>query len=293
MFILLTNDDGVEAPGLHALAAALADLPGVRLAVVAPSVNRTGAGAQVAFGPLAVHQHPPVAGAPAWMVEGAPADAVGIGLHGLFRDAPPDLVIAGVNQGLNLGRIIVHSGTVGAALRAVLAGVPALAVSAQSPAGADAADFLEAAGLARRLLAGWLMDPATLPLGGTDGGFLSLNVPRGYNGRVRWTRQGRRYFRLDRYRPDDDGVTYHPVLDLESLEPHAPEALAEPEDTDVGALARGDATLTPLWPVLFDAETYARLPAGYEYELPPLAPAEPPAEEDRISLPPGAEVREG
>jgi 5'-nucleotidase len=292
-FILLTNDDGVEAPGMHALAAALSELPGVRLAVVAPSVNRTGAGAQVAFGPLAVHESPPVAGAPAWMVDGAPADAVGIGVCGLFAEEPPDLVIAGVNQGLNLGRIIVHSGTVGAALRAVLLGVPALAISAQSPRPPRVADFIEAAGLTRRLLAGWLADPATLPLGGTDAGFLSLNVPRGYNGRVRWTRQGRRYFRLQQYRRDQDGVTFHPVLDLESLEPHAPEALAEPEDTDVGALARGYATLTALRPVLFDAATHARLPAGFEYDLPPLVPAQPPAEEDRISLPPGAEVAEG
>ena len=293
MFFLLTNDDGVEAPGLCALAEALTRLPGVRLAVVAPSVNRTGASAQVAFGPLAVHAQPPVAGAPAWMVEGSPADAVGIALHGLFRDDRPDLVIAGVNQGLNLGRIIVHSGTVGAALRAALLGVPALAVSSQTLLQPRVDDFAEAAGLARRLLAGWLADPRTLPLGAPDGGLLSLNVPRGYNGRVRWTRQGRRYFRLEQYRRDDDGVTYHPVLELESLEPHAPEALAEPDDTDVGALARGYATLTPLHPALFDADTYARLPAAHSYNLPPLVPAVPPAEEDRMSLPPGAEVREG
>ena len=291
MFILLTNDDGVEAPGLHALAAALAQMPDVRLAIVAPMTNRTGVGTQIAFGSLTVLEHAPVYGQPTWMVDGTPVDAVSIAVQGLFAEAPPALVVSGVNQGLNLGRLAIHSGTVGAAIRAALLGVPALAVSSQSLRTPKVEDFAEAAHLARRLLDAGLAggDP---PLVAGDGVFLSLNVPRGYNGRVRWTRQGRRYFRLARYRRDDDGVTFHPVLDLDSLEPHAPEALAEPEDTDVGALARGYATLTALQPELFSPECYARLPVGHTFALPPLYPAVPPAEEDRISLPPDAEVSE-
>ena len=291
MRILLTNDDGIEAPGLHALAAAIGQLPDVRLAVIAPMTNRTGVGTQIAFGPLTVLEHAPVCGAPAWMVDGSPVDAVSIAVQGLVAGGPPDLVISGVNQGLNLGRIAIHSGTVGAALRAVLLGVPALAVSSQTPRTPHVEDFAEAAHLARRLLTTW-RDDGALPILPGDGAILSLNVPRGYNGRVRWTRQGTRYFRLEGYRLDEDGVTFHPVLDMDSLEPHAPEALSEPEDTDVGALARGFATLTPLRPALFSAEAHARLPADTTIDLPPLQPAVPPSDEDRISLPPGAEVHE-
>jgi 5'-nucleotidase len=290
MLILLTNDDGIEAPGLQALAAALAEVPDARLAVIAPMTNCTGVGTQIAFGPLTVLEHAPICGAPAWMVDGSPVDAVSIAVQGLVAGSPPDLVISGVNQGLNLGRIVIHSGTLGAALRSVLLGVPAIAVSSQTLRSPREEDFVEAAHLARRLLSGWLNDGG-LPILPGDGTALSLNVPRGYNGRVRWTRQGTRYFRLHGYRRDQDGVTFHPVLDIDSLEPHAPEALAEPEDTDVGALARGFATLTPLRPVLFSPETYARLPAGTTLDLPPLWPS-PPEEEDRISLPPGAEVHE-
>ena len=291
-FILLVNDDGIEAPGLHALATALSDLPGVRLALVAPMKNRTGSGTAIEFGPLTVLEHTPIAGWPAWMVDGSPLDAVSVGVQGLFPEGPPRLVISGINQGLNLGTMAMHSGTVGAAIRSVLIGVPALAVSCQTPRPPEVSHFAEAAHLTRRLLAGWL-ESGGLPVSVEERTFLSLNVPQGYNGTVRWTRQGRRYFRLEQYRRDVDGVTFHPVLELDSLEPHAPEALAEAEDTDVGALARGCATLTPLHAALFSQDAYARLPAGTTFHLPPLYPATPPAEEDRISLPPDAEVQEG
>jgi 5'-nucleotidase len=290
-FVLLVNDDGIEAPGLHALAAALGELPGVRLALVAPAKNRTGSGTQIDFGPLTVLAHPPVHGWPAWAVDGSPLDAVSVGIQGLFREMPPDLVVSGVNQGLNLGRLAMHSGTVGAAIRSVLLGIPALAVSCQTPRTPVQDDFCEAAHLARRLLALWLADGG-MPASVDECAFLSLNVPRGYNGGVRWTRLGRRYFRLEQYRPDPDGVTFRPVLVLDSLEPHAAEALSEPEDTDVGALAHGYATLTPLHAALFAPETHARLPADTAFHLPPLFPAAPPAAEDRPSLPPEAEVRE-
>ena len=291
MFLLLVNDDGIEAPGLHALAAALGDLPDVRLALVAPMKNRTGAGTQIDFGPLTVLEHPPVYGWPAWMVDGSPLDAVSVGIQGIFRESPPDLVVSGVNQGLNLGRLAMHSGTVGAAIRAVLLGIPALAVSCQTPRPPVEDDFREAAHLAQRLLAVWLADGG-MPVSVAERAFLSLNVPQGYSGTVRWTRQGDRYFRLEGYRRDADGVTFHPMLVLDSLEPHAPEARAEPEDTDVGARPRGDATLTPLHAARFSAAAYARLPHGKTFHLPPLFPAGAPVAEDRPSLPPDAEVRE-
>ncbi len=289
--ILLVNDDGIEAPGLRALAEALSELPGVRLAVVAPMKNRTGSGTAIEFGPLTVLEHTPIAGWPAWMVDGSPLDAVSVGVQGLFPEGPPRLVVSGINQGLNLGTMAMHSGTVGAAIRSVLIGVPALAVSCQTPRPPELSDFAEAAHLTRRLLTFWLANGG-MPVAVEERAFLSLNVPQGYNGSVRWTRQGRRYFRLEHYRRDADGVTFHPILEIGSLEPHATEALAEPEDTDVGAVAHGSATLTPLHAGLFHAQSYARLPEGIVFHLPALHPATPPASEDRISLPPDAEVRE-
>jgi 5'-nucleotidase len=292
MFILLVNDDGIEAPGLQALAEALSTIPDVRLALVAPMKNRTGSGTQIDFGPLTVLEHPPIAGWPAWMVDGSPLDAVSVGLQGLFGDSPPELVVSGVNQGLNVGTMTMHSGTVGAAIRSVLLGVPAMAVSCQTAGHPDVADFEEAAHLARRLLSLWLADGG-MPVSVHDHAFLSLNVPQGYNGVVRWTRQGRRYFRLEQYRRDPDGVTFHPVLELDSLEPHAREALAEPVETDVGAVARGYAALTPLHAALFSPESYSHLPVGTTFELPSLRPAALSIDEDRISLPPDAEVRGG
>jgi 5'-nucleotidase len=291
MFFLLVNDDGIEAPGLEALAAALGVIPDVRLALVAPMKNRTGSGTQIDFGPLTVLEHAPVAGWPAWMVDGSPLDSVSVGIQGLFRETPPDLVVSGVNQGLNLGALVIHSGTIGAGIRSVMLGVPAMAVSCQTTRRPRVEDFAEAAHVARRLIESWL-EKGGLPVSAGERSLLSLNVPRGYTGIVRWTRQGHRYFRLAEYRRDADGVTYHPVLDLDSLEPHAPEAAAEPPETDVGAIARGCASLTPLHVSLFGEAAYARFPPGTEFDLPSLFPREPPAEEDRISLPPDAEVRD-
>jgi len=131
--ILVTNDDGLDAPGLHALAAALA-VTGHDLVVAAPTDDRSGSGAAV--GPLPSFERIPVRrglipSAPdvaAYGVEAPPAMivlAAGLGAFG----APPDLVLAGINPGANTGRAVLHSGTVGATLTAGQLGRPAIAVS--------------------------------------------------------------------------------------------------------------------------------------------------------------------
>ena len=123
--ILLTNDDGWDSPGIEAAADALrAD--GHAVTVVAPLSQQSGSGMKVTLGALAViEQRPGV-----WSVDGSPADAVGIGLHWIMRDAPPDLVVSGINLGQNLGNNVMLSGTVGAAMMAVQQGVPGIAISA-------------------------------------------------------------------------------------------------------------------------------------------------------------------
>jgi len=131
--ILVTNDDGVEAPGIQALAGALA-ADGHELLVVAPSGERSGSGAAIGrlhrSGPIACTDvewaHLP--GVPVHAVDSTPATAVYAGCLGAFGPGP-DVVASGINPGANTGHLVLHSGTVGAALTAAAVGVPALAVS--------------------------------------------------------------------------------------------------------------------------------------------------------------------
>ena len=133
MRILVTNDDGIDAPGLHALAAALDDA-GCDVIVAAPQEDRSGSGA--AIGNLMpggqIHAEPRtidgIEHVPAFGVDGPPALAVMAARLGGFGE-PPELVVAGVNPGNNTGRSTLHSGTVGAALTASNFGVSGLAVS--------------------------------------------------------------------------------------------------------------------------------------------------------------------
>jgi 5'-nucleotidase len=182
MKVLLTNDDGIHAPGLWALQRALAD--DHRVTVVAPDRERSAVGHGITL-------HHPVrwqtvrvnGGLTGMAVDGTPADCVMLGLSELL-DEPPDLVVSGINPGANVGININYSGTVAAAREAAMAGIPAMAVSIVAPGNRHldtAARF--AASLARRVRRRGL--PA--------GTLINVNLPdlpmdriRG----VRWSRQG-------------------------------------------------------------------------------------------------------
>jgi 5'/3'-nucleotidase SurE len=124
---LLTNDDGVDSPALIPFARALA--AGLDLRVVVPDRERSWiAKAITRFEPVSVHELERE-GVPIWACSGYPADAVQLGIHGLF-DTPPDLVISGINLGYNHGAgFLMSSGTVGAAVEAWVSGVPSIAFS--------------------------------------------------------------------------------------------------------------------------------------------------------------------
>lgn len=124
--VLLTNDDGIDAPGLAALVEACRSWAGQTI-VVAPKDPHSGCGHRVTTDrPLVLEQ----VGPDRYFVDGTPADCVRLALTALFADAPgPDWVLSGINAGGNLGVDIHHSGTVAAAREAALHGVPALAVS--------------------------------------------------------------------------------------------------------------------------------------------------------------------
>jgi 5'-nucleotidase len=131
--ILVTNDDGVDAPGIKPLAVALA-ADGHDVVVVAPTGDRSGSGAAIGklFGtepPEVVrHEWPDLPGVAIHALDAPPATAVLAATLGAFGE-PPDLVASGINPGANTGHLVIHSGTVGAALTAAGLDVPALAVS--------------------------------------------------------------------------------------------------------------------------------------------------------------------
>jgi 5'-nucleotidase len=152
MRVLVTNDDGVEAPGLLALTEAIA-AAGHDVVVVAPSGERSGSGAAIGrlhrAGPIACTEveWPSLPGVPVYALDVPPAAAVYAGFLGTFGP-PPDAVASGVNPGLNYGHLVLHSGTVGAALTAAAVGIPGVAVSvawAEHPQWATAAALVPAA----------------------------------------------------------------------------------------------------------------------------------------------------
>ncbi|MEW6363966.1 MAG: 5'/3'-nucleotidase SurE [Acidobacteriota bacterium] len=128
--VLITNDDGIDNPRLHALARGFAKV--AETTVVAPVDNRSGSStifSVLGRTTIKVQQRSIGDGIRAWSVDGYPADCVLLALKGFLKDRPPDLVVSGINDGSNMGFDWVLSGTVGAARVAALAGVPSIAVS--------------------------------------------------------------------------------------------------------------------------------------------------------------------
>ena len=124
MRILLSNDDGVLAPGIQALASALREFADVKL--VAPDRNRSGASNALTLdGPLRIQSYP---NGDTAVINGTPTDCVYLGVNTLMRPKP-DIVVSGINAGPNLGDDVIYSGTVAAAMEGRHLGFPALAVS--------------------------------------------------------------------------------------------------------------------------------------------------------------------
>lgn len=128
MRILLTNDDGINAPGLKILEAIAAEIagPGGEVWVVAPAFEQSGVGHCISY------THPTMLaelGHRRFAAEGSPSDCVLAGLYEVMKDAPPDLVLSGVNRGNNAAENVLYSGTVGGAMEAALQGLPAIALS--------------------------------------------------------------------------------------------------------------------------------------------------------------------
>jgi 5'-nucleotidase len=129
LHVLVTNDDGVSAPGIDALVQGLRTLPGTTVAVVAPATNESGSGSKSTLGSLTAHAATTKSGYPATAIAAYPVDTIVWAIDQHHVSPRPDVVFSGVNAGQNLGRFVDVSGTVGAARAAAQRGVPALAVS--------------------------------------------------------------------------------------------------------------------------------------------------------------------
>lgn len=129
--VLSTNDDGIEAPGIACMERALAPLC-AKYVVSAPAEDQSGKGAAISTrGPFSYSRHSePGAAIERVAVEGTPADSALVGIQHILSDSKPDLVVSGVNAGVNLGDDVFSSGTVCAAGKAAMSDIPAIAVSA-------------------------------------------------------------------------------------------------------------------------------------------------------------------
>jgi 5'-nucleotidase len=233
--ILVVNDDGVESEGIIALADGLRALGNVT--VVAPDGDRSGfshaISARHAVGVASV----PGRTVPTYACTGTPADCVVLGVVELCGGRP-DLVVSGINRGANLADDINYSGTVGAAVEAVVVGVPAIAVSLTSswPALDVTHHWETATDVALRLARELLAEPLR------DGTYLNVNVPnvpRSELAGMRYTRQGRkRYDERVARRDDESGATFHWVWSSPRF--------GEGDDTDTAAVRAGYASVTPL-----------------------------------------------
>lgn len=224
--ILVTNDDGIQAPGLRALVTALQDMATVT--VVAPHTERSAAAQSLTLRqPIYYDQ----IAEREFSVEGTPADAMILAFNTLLKERP-DLVISGINRGANMGENVYYSGTVGAAMEAAINRTPAIAMSLA--ARAKEADFGPAAKFARTLA------PFVMQEGLPKGVLLNVNVPQKWSGEVRFTRQSSKITRnLLQPGADPRGRRYfwlHEQQLTDGIEP----------DTDQAAVRDGAISITPL-----------------------------------------------
>jgi 5'/3'-nucleotidase len=241
--MLLTNDDGIDSPMLVPLARALCRFGTVR--VVVPATERSWVGKAITRFDVVDAQPTEREGLPMYAVGGTPADCVSLGVHTLFAD-PPDLVVSGINLGLNFGlAFLLSSGTVGGALEAWIAGVPSIALSMAIPNdayGLSGAQRIAALGnrpATAAEVAADIVEPLLeygLP---PEVDCFSVNMPADvtrHTPRViaRVTRS--RYGPL--FVPGPEGGYLHRFQSLAALE--------APDDGDMQVVARGATAITPL-----------------------------------------------
>jgi 5'-nucleotidase len=247
MHILVTNDDGITAPGLLALVQEMRRIG--KVSILAPDRNWSASGhVKTMHRPLRVKEITLADGSSAWASDGAPSDCVALGLLGYIPEKI-DLVVSGINPNANIGHDVTYSGTVTAAMEAAIGGVPGIAFSLHTPVDFQGSlDFAPAARIAHRIISKVIKDGKLKDL------LLNVNIPYLPDDEIKGilvTRQGLRVYRdrLDQ-RQDPRGKPYYWIGG------DAPTAIP---DEDFGALEQGYVSVTPLQLDLTDFQAFSSL----------------------------------
>jgi 5'-nucleotidase len=253
MRILVSNDDGIYSPGLAVLAAVAGEFGDVQ--VVAPDVERSSSSHAITAAHPLTYRATTIAGLTAFRVNGTPADCVALGLHQWDK---VDLVLSGVNVGLNLGHALWHSGTLAAAKQAALLGVRGIAVSA--PAGAEP-DFSRFAPWIRRVLEILIRDARDVML-------VNVNLPREPRGLL-WTRASVQAYDgtiVPAHHPSGRAIYWFTVAPLGAAE----------AGTDRWAVEQQWVSLTPLTLDVTDGAGLERLRQAHPLDAAVAAQVSPP-----------------
>src|SRR5919199_4362990 len=254
MRVLITNDDGIQATGLHALRRALLGIEGLELHVIAPDSNRSATARSITTrSPLWVEEVPFDDGGVGYATDGTPVDCVRFAELGLVGERP-ELIVSGINHGSNLGDDITYSGTVAAALEGIVLGIPAIAISQQSTARemdfrlGRSFDFSVSARLGAelvRLIGEHPLPPETL---------VNVNCPAGEPRGIEVTRLGKRLYNDELRLVDEDGDGRR-RYQIYGFEP----SFEDEPGTDLAAVARGRISITPVHFDLTDRDGLTRL----------------------------------
>jgi 5'/3'-nucleotidase len=268
MRVLLTNDDGISAPGLQAARRALREVDGVEVDVIAPDSNRSATARSITTrAPLTVEEVEFGDGDRGFATDGTPVDCVRFAELGLVGHRP-DLIVSGINHGANLGDDITYSGTVAAAFEGIVLGIPAVAISQQSSGGgmgyvSGRFEFGVAAAFVAQLVGKLLaepMPPETL---------VNVNCPAGEPRGVEVTKLGKRLYNdeLKLVSEDEDGRRHYEIYGWQP-------GFEELDGTDLMAVSQGRIAVTPIHFDLTDHGGLERLRGwGFEEMLAACAPS--------------------
>ncbi|MCB0308898.1 MAG: 5'/3'-nucleotidase SurE [Bdellovibrionales bacterium] len=231
MQILISNDDGIHAPGLNILAESLKSV--AKVCVIAPDRERSGSGHSLTLHrPLRIFERGP----DKYAIDGTPTDCVMLGMLEVLKNNPPDYIVSGINHGPNLGDDVTYSGTVSAALEGTLIGIPSIAVSLvvsmdQTP------NFTPALNFTKRILES--LKKHQLP----HGTLLNVNVPN-VDGAQELDYEitflgSRRFTGTTIQKIDPRGNKYYWIGGEEN-------SLEKTEGTDTGTILRGKISVTPI-----------------------------------------------
>jgi 5'-nucleotidase len=247
--VLLTNDDGIQAIGLHAMRRALLEGADVELAVIAPDSNRSATARSITTRkPLWVEEIEFGDGTTGFATDGTPVDCVRFAALGLV-EFEPDLIVSGINHGSNLGDDITYSGTVAAALEGIVLGIPAVAVSQQAERGVvdfragrqwESDNFADAAAFVARMVEE--IEGVPMP----RGTLLNVNCPAGEIRGAVACRLGKRIYRDRLELAEDSGETSDEGARRRyRIYGEEPDYQRE-RGTDFAAIADGRIAVTPL-----------------------------------------------